>query len=110
MMRSIIYYRGKTIGGIYDNRFMVKSAKAVWDYMLEITYALPYAGDKEILLRAVQTVGNLWLVYAWLCMTSLLHQIRKRKNNKSFSRVLLELLIKYNIELLACLSFLSLLA
>lgn len=50
MRKFIIYYRGKTIDGIQDNRFMIKSAKAVWDYMPEITYALPYAGNKEILL------------------------------------------------------------
>ena len=34
MGEYIIYYRGKIIGGIYDNRLLVKPVKAVIDYMI----------------------------------------------------------------------------
>ena len=33
MGEYIIYYRGKIIGGIYDNRLLVKPVKAAADYM-----------------------------------------------------------------------------
>lgn len=33
MGEYIIYYRGKIIGGIYDDRFLVKLVKAAIEYM-----------------------------------------------------------------------------
>ena len=35
MGEYIIYYRGKVIGGIYDDRFLVKNIKAAADLMPE---------------------------------------------------------------------------
>lgn len=50
MGEYIIYYRGKIIGGIYDDRFLVKPAKSALSYMSNIIYELPYEGAKEMLL------------------------------------------------------------
>ena len=50
MGEYIIYYRGKVVGGIYDDRFLVKNIKAAVDLMPEATLELPYEGAKEMLL------------------------------------------------------------
>ena len=50
MGEYIIYYRGKIIGGIYDNRLLVKPVKAAINYMPEAVYELPYDGAKKMLL------------------------------------------------------------
>ncbi len=50
MGEYIIYYRGKIIGGIYDDRFLVKPIKSVISLMPDATYELPYDGAKEMLL------------------------------------------------------------
>ena len=50
MGEYIIYYRSKVIGGIYDDRFLVKNIKAAADLMPEATLELPYDGAKEMLL------------------------------------------------------------
>ena len=51
MMREfIIYYRGKIIGGIYDDRLLVKPIKAAISYMPTASYELPYQGAREMLL------------------------------------------------------------
>ena len=56
MGEFIIYYHGKIIGGIYDNRFLVKPAKSAKALMPEATYETPYAGAKEMLL--VEEIDN----------------------------------------------------
>ena len=50
MGEYIIYYKGKVVGGIYDNRFLVKPVKSAAALMPEAQYELPYAGAKEMLL------------------------------------------------------------
>lgn len=50
MGEYIIYYKGKIIGGIYDNRFLVKPSKSAIDLMPNATRELPYDGAKEMLL------------------------------------------------------------
>lgn len=50
MGEYIIYYRGKVIGGIYDDRFLVKNIRAAADMLPEATMELPYDGAKEMLL------------------------------------------------------------
>ena len=50
MGEYIIYYRSKVIGGIYDDRFLVKNIKAAADLMPEAALELPYDGAKEMLL------------------------------------------------------------
>lgn len=50
MGEYILYYRGKVIGGIYDNRFLVKPVKAAAAMMPDAVRELPYKGAKEMLL------------------------------------------------------------
>ena len=56
MGEYIIYYRGKIVGGVYDDRFLVKPVKAAKDMMPEAELELPYEGAKEMLL--VDNVEN----------------------------------------------------
>lgn len=56
MGEFIIYYRGKIVGGIYDDRLLVKPVKAALDFMPNASYELPYEGAKEMLL--VDDVDN----------------------------------------------------
>ncbi len=44
------YYRGKVIGGIYDDRFLVKPTPAAAALMPHAARELPYEGAKEMLL------------------------------------------------------------
>lgn len=51
MMREyIIYYRGKIIGGIYDDRFLVKPVKSAISLIPDATFEIPYDGAKEMIL------------------------------------------------------------
>lgn len=50
MGEYIIYYRGKIIGGVYDDRFLVKPVKSAIKLMPNAKYELPYDGAKEMLL------------------------------------------------------------
>lgn len=50
MGEYIIYYRGKAVGGIYDDRFLVKPVKAAVAMMPDAERELPYEGAKEMLL------------------------------------------------------------
>lgn len=50
MGEYIIYYGGKVIGGIYDDRFMVKPTKSALSMMPDADRELPYEGAKEMLL------------------------------------------------------------
>ena len=56
MGEYIIYYRGKVVGGIYDDRFLVKPVKSAVKMMPEVGLELPYKGAKEMLL--VDNVEN----------------------------------------------------
>lgn len=50
MGEFIIYYCGKMVGGIYDDRLLVKPVKSAISYVSTVTYELPYEGAKEMLL------------------------------------------------------------
>lgn len=56
MGEYIIYYQGKIIGGIYDDRLLVKPVKSAVALMSHTTFELPYQGAKEMLL--VDDVDN----------------------------------------------------
>ena len=56
MGEFIIYYRGKIIGGIYDDRLLVKPTKSAISYMPTVTYEIPYENAKEMLL--VEEIDN----------------------------------------------------
>ncbi len=50
MGEFILYYRGRIIGGIYDDRLLVKPTKSALTLMPQATYEQPYPGAKEMLL------------------------------------------------------------
>ena len=56
MGEYILYYRGKIVGGIYDDRFLVKVTKSAAAMMPDADRELPYEGAKEMLL--VDNVEN----------------------------------------------------
>ena len=45
-----IYLRGKIVGGIYDDRFLVKPAPSALSLMPDAHREVPYDGAKEMLL------------------------------------------------------------
>ena len=56
MGEYILYYRGKIVGGIYDDRFLVKPTKSAMALMPDADREIPYEGAKEMLL--VDNVDN----------------------------------------------------
>ena len=56
MGEYILYYQGRVIGGIYDDRFLVKPTKSATAMMPNADWELPYEGAKEMLL--VDDVDN----------------------------------------------------
>ena len=50
MGEYIIYYRRKIVGGIYDDRFLVKPTKTATVMMPSARREIPYDGAKEMLL------------------------------------------------------------
>ncbi len=50
MGEYIIYFRGKIVGGIYDDRFLVKNTKAAAKLMPDASLELPYEGAREMFL------------------------------------------------------------
>ena len=56
MGEYIICYKGKIMGGIYDDRFLVKQTKSSLKLMPDADLELPYEGAKEMIL--VDDVDN----------------------------------------------------
>ena len=56
MGEFILYYRGKIVGGIYDDRLLVKKTKSALECMPAAVCDFPYEGAKEMLL--VEEVDN----------------------------------------------------
>lgn len=50
MGEYVIYYCGKVVGGVYDNRFLIKPTPSAKAAMPDAEYQLPYQGAKEMLL------------------------------------------------------------
>lgn len=50
MGEYIIYYRERIVGGIYDNRFLVKPVDSALALMPDASWELPYEGAKKMLL------------------------------------------------------------
>lgn len=50
MGEYIIYYRGKIIGGIYDNRLLVKPIPGVWHILADAPTEVPYPGGKPMIM------------------------------------------------------------
>ncbi len=78
MGEYIIYYRGKVVGGVYDDRFLVKPVKSAMAMMPEAVLELPYEGAKEMLL--VDNVENKELLRDLLeAMYEELPAVKKKK-------------------------------
>lgn len=56
MGEFLLYYRGRLVGGIYDNRFLIKPTPSARALMPDAPRERPYAGAKEMLL--VEDVEN----------------------------------------------------
>lgn len=56
MGEYIIYYRAKIVGGIYDDRLLVKPVPPAISLMPTASFELPYEGAKEMLL--VDNIDN----------------------------------------------------
>ena len=56
MGEYIIYYNGKIVGGIYDDRFLIKPVKSALIMLPDAKMELPYEGGKEMLF--VEDVDN----------------------------------------------------
>ncbi|HCY1913316.1 TPA: TfoX/Sxy family protein [Staphylococcus aureus] len=50
MGEYIIYYDGVVIGGLYDNRLLVKATKSSQQKLQDNTLVSPYPGSKEMIL------------------------------------------------------------
>ena len=53
MGEYVLYYRGKVIGGIYDDRLLLKPTKTAARIIPEAEREIPYEGAKEMLLADV---------------------------------------------------------
>ena len=56
MGEYILYRHGKIVGGIYDDRFLVKPTRSAAEMMPDAGREIPYDGAKEMLL--VDNVEN----------------------------------------------------
>ena len=79
MGEYIIYYRGKIVGGIYDDRFLVKPVKAAKRLMPDVQLELPYEGAKELLL--VEKIDDKGFMAELL--NAMFEELPKPKNNKT---------------------------
>ena len=50
MGEYIIYYQGKVIGGIYDDRFLVKNTASARQLMPDAPLEMPYEGGSPMIL------------------------------------------------------------
>jgi len=50
MGEYVLYYGGKVVGGVYDNRLLVKPTKSASALLPSAPRELPYEGAKEMLL------------------------------------------------------------
>ena len=50
MGEYVLYYGGKVVGGVYDNRLLVKPTASAKKLMPDAPMEIPYEGAKEMLL------------------------------------------------------------
>ena len=78
----MLYYGGKVVGGVYDNRLLVKPTKSAKALMPDAEYQSPYEGAKEMLL--VENIENRdYLTQLFEAMYEELPEPKKRKSNES---------------------------
>ena len=54
MGEYVLYYRSKVVGGIYDDRFLLKVTPASERLLPEAPRAIPYEGAKAMLLVEIE--------------------------------------------------------
>ena len=78
MGEYILYYRGKIVGGIYDDRLLVKPTQSTIAMLPGAAYELPYEGAKEMLM--VEEVDDKsFLIKLFAAMYDELPAPKKRK-------------------------------
>ena len=78
MGEYIIYFKGKVVGGIYDDRFLIKTTKSALRMIPEASRELPYSGGKEMLL--VNSLEDKeFLRELFVAMYDELPEVKKRK-------------------------------
>lgn len=84
MGEYVIYYRGKVVAGIYDDRFLVKPTKTVTALLPNASMEIPYPGGHPMLM--VDDIENrdllqkLFIALATEVQSSKAHQIKKIKH------------------------------
>ncbi len=78
MGEYIIYCNDKVVGGIYDNRFLVKPTESARKFMPDASLELPYKNAKEMLL--VENVDDRQFLAVLLnAMIKELPEIKKKR-------------------------------
>ncbi len=78
MGEYILYCQGKVIGGIYDNRLLVKPTSSAQTLLPDAVREIPYAGGKEMLL--VETIENgMFLRQLFMAIAAEVPAPRKKK-------------------------------
>ena len=62
MGEYVLYYRGKVVGGIYDDRLLLKPTPSARSLLPGTRMELPYEGAKEMLLADVDDAERLRVV------------------------------------------------
>lgn len=83
MGEYVVYYRDKVIGGIYDDRFLVKPVEAAKTLLPHADYQIPHEGVKEMLL--VDSIENRALM-AELLEAMYRHALRAQGSPKTGRR------------------------
>ena len=82
MGEFILYYGGKIVGGVYDNRLLVKPTPSAKALIRNAEYQLPYEGAKKMLLaRDIENKDFLRQLFD--AMYEELPEPKKRKSNES---------------------------
>ncbi len=81
MGEFIIYYRGKIISYVCDNRLLVKPVQSAIDYLGTANYALPYEGAKPM-LRVDEIDSSDYLCGLFNAMVDELPEPKPKKKKK----------------------------
>ena len=84
MDEYVLYYGGKVVGGIYDNRVLVKPTPSAVALMPGAAYELPYEGAKPM-LRVGNFEDRTFLAKLFAAVAADLPEPQKRKNKQDFA-------------------------
>ena len=78
MGEYVLYYSGKVVGGVYDNRLLVKPTPSAKKMLPNAPMELPYGGAKEMLL-VENMEDKAFLQSLFAVIAEELNEPRKRK-------------------------------